>query len=80
MAITDRSGPDIRPLELQAERSEWDRIPGLRTVVCAIGQDGWRYIGQVISMDEARRTYTLEVWTASNKVIDNMKLYNGGAM
>jgi hypothetical protein len=79
MAITTRSGQNTDPLELRAERTEWDRLPGLRTVVCAVGPDGWRYIGQIISTDEAARTYTIEVWTASNKVLDNARLYQSEA-
>ena len=78
LAICDRSGQDTSPLLLRAERTEWDRLPPLRTVVSAKGPNGWNYIGQVISTDEAARTYTIEVWTASNRVLDNVELYHGG--
>ncbi len=78
MAIADRTGPDTSPLELNLEKTAWDRLPPLGTWVCAIGKSGWRYFGQVASTDEAKRTYTIEVVTASNKVLDNLKNYSQG--
>ena len=78
LAITDRSGQNTDPLVLHAEQTEWDCPPPLRTVVSAKGMNGWNYIGQVISTDEADRTYTIEVWIASNRVLDNVELYHGG--
>lgn len=76
MAVTDRMGANTRPLELNVERTEWDCLPPLGALVCAIGQAGWRYIGKVISTDEAKRTYTIEVWTANNPFFDNLKNYH----
>jgi hypothetical protein len=78
MAICDRTGQDTSPLELRVEQTELDRLPTILTVVCAIGQNNWRYIGQVIAVDEARRTYTIEVWTAYDRVLENVKLHVGG--
>ena len=51
-------------------------MPPLGTLVCAIGNNGWRYIGQVISTDEIQCSYTIEVFTANNKILDNLKQYH----
>jgi hypothetical protein len=75
MAITDRTGPDDSLLELYMERTEWDRLPALGTLVCAIGNDGWRYIGPVTAIDPSTRSYTI-MPIASNKRLDNIKSWN----
>lgn len=76
--ITDRTGDDTTPLELHLEPTEWDQILAPGTWVCAIGNDGWRYYGQVISTDAEKRSYTINVTTASNKILDNVKQYSQG--
>jgi len=74
MAITDRTGDDTSPMTLAIEQTEWDRLPPILTLVCAIGQNGWRYIGQVASHSDDRH-YVIQVWTASNKLLDNVRQY-----
>lgn len=59
MAITDRAGADASALQLHLEDTPFDRVPPLGYPVCAIGLNGWRYIGPVIATDEKGRTYTI---------------------
>lgn len=60
MAITDRQGNDSSPLELHIEKTGFDRVPPVGTMVCAIGPGGWKYIGPVVAANEATGVYTIE--------------------
>lgn len=82
-ATTDRKGPDASQLTLNVERANETAsailgrpvspaFPALGTMVCAIGQGGWRYIGPVTSVDEAAGTYTI-LPVATNPTADKIK-------
>ncbi len=82
LAITDRTGLDASPLTLNVERANKTasailgrpvppHFPALGTMVCAIGQGGWRYIGPVTSVDEAAGTYTI-LPVATNPTADKI--------
>jgi len=74
MAMTDRAGDDASDMVLSVGHAHETTsailgrpvapdVPKLGTVVCAIGRAGWKYIGPVVSVDEAGMTYTVQVKT-----------------
>jgi len=78
IAITDRFGPDDSPLTLAMERSNEiasailghpvpPSLPVIGTQVCAIGLQGWRYIGQVVEVNEQAMTYTIKPIATTNR-------------